>query len=46
MYGRATNSWGYVYAKGSRQYMGYNSIYIYTRLAETASGHVEIGSCP
>jgi serine protease len=45
-YGRATNSWGYVYAKGSRQYMGYNSIYLYTRLAETDSGYFEIGSCP
>lgn len=44
--GRAYQSLGYAYAKGSNQKMGlYNTFYT-TTLAQTASGYFVIGNCP
>ena len=45
--GRASTRWYFmVYATGSQKYLGFNSAYSYSRLAETAKGHFEPGSCP
>jgi hypothetical protein len=42
--GRAYSSWGYYYAKGSNQYIGYGS-WSTTTVKETSDGYYEKGSC-
>jgi hypothetical protein len=44
--GRATLSGLTAYAKGSGDKMGYYSLFITTKLAETKSGYYIVGSCP
>ncbi|MFL0801338.1 MAG: PHB depolymerase family esterase [Agarilytica sp.] len=44
--GRANVVWGSVYAKGSNDYMGLYNIFTTRTLAETSSGHYEVGNCP
>jgi hypothetical protein len=44
--GRADVSFGYAYAKGSRQLMGLWNIFVVTTLKNTAPNYYVIGSCP
>ena len=44
--GRATLTWGLVYAKGSQAYLGFYNYFNSTRLAETEEGRFQLGSCP
>lgn len=43
--GRAYNSWGYAYARGSNQYMGLNNTYTTRTLKKTGTNYYVIGSC-
>jgi poly(3-hydroxybutyrate) depolymerase len=43
--GRATQSGGYAYAKGSNQNMGLWNVFIVTTLKQTAPGYYVIGTC-
>jgi poly(3-hydroxybutyrate) depolymerase/chitodextrinase len=44
--GRAYQSGGYAYAKGSNQNMGLWNIFVVTTLKQTAPNHYVIGTCP
>jgi poly(3-hydroxybutyrate) depolymerase len=44
--GRATQSGGYAWAKGSNQNMGLYNTFVTTTLAQTAAGYYIIGNCP
>jgi hypothetical protein len=44
--GRATQSGGYAYAKGSNQNMGLWNVFVTTTLKNTAPNYYVIGTCP
>ena len=44
--GRATQSGGYTYAKGSNQNMGLWNVFVTTTLKQTAPNYYVIGTCP
>ncbi|MFZ2987237.1 MAG: hypothetical protein WA086_04535, partial [Ideonella sp.] len=44
--GRATQSGGYAFAKGSNQNMGLWNVFITTTLKNTAPNYYVIGTCP
>jgi poly(3-hydroxybutyrate) depolymerase len=44
--GRAYDFFGYAYALGSNQGMGWDNIFIGSQLAQTAPGYYVVGSCP
>ncbi len=44
--GRAYSIFGLTYAKGSKEYLGLNSIFNSKTLREVSSGYYEVGSCP
>jgi serine protease len=46
-YGRAHDAYGYAYANGSNQYMGYDSLYYTTKLRQTGTNYYVVdNTCP
>jgi len=43
--GRAYQTWGYTYAKGSNQYIGLWNTYVITTLKQTSPGYYVLGTC-